>query len=139
MPLVAKLDYIHSQLQKILNEPPLFYYKYIQDVTIENEDDSLDTVCDWEEDREVGYPDFFDENPIVMGETILELHVADKELRIRSSNTMENPTWKDLLKELNSLIRQEKLPMLNLYSFALIGITPSGMGYVTEAYTFSIN
>lgn len=136
MSLTDSLSNVKKQIEKLLNEPVCFIYNYV-DVLEQIEEDS-DPICEWVEDPIVSYPDILSLEPVVGGETQLVVSVLNELVKIESSELIEDPTWKDILLQINKIVKNQKMQDIILYGFELTGLTSNGMGYVLEAVTYKI-
>ena len=107
----------------ILNEAPQFGFSVYDVVEHENETD-IPVVC---------YPEINSDESLLNGKVLLQINYAVSNIILTCENTLESPTWKDMLNEINFTIKNNNSGYADLHTFDIVNSIDDGMGYQVEA------
>ena len=114
---------MQEEFNLLLADIPRFGFSVCDIVEHENSEDEP-IVC---------YPEISSKEPLLVGNVSVILNYAVHNVFFNLSNSLENPTWQDLLNEINTTIKTENFGYADLHTFDIVGITDNGMGYEIEA------
>lgn len=139
---INTLGNIQNELKILLNENLAFRFNYVQ--VSEYEESEGRISCGAIEAKQDGleeivtYPDFCSKEPVSQGTTELVISI-NGETFIDSDVVFVDPTWKQLLQEINNILKNTNLEGLILYGIVAIGLSKDGMGYKIEASVIKPN
>lgn len=113
-PHTCKYSELIVELEKLLGEKLKFKFLIVD--ILENNTNPL-----------VKHPDILSSEPVVNGECQIHIHFVETDEKRLSNKMFTNPTWKELLLEINSLLNFNEVA--DLHNLEIQGILMSGNGY----------
>lgn len=136
MERVAPFSQLQNEVKQLIGQPPKFRFNFADVVQYEEREDvlSCSAIEQTEDDfdLQMSYPNIFSEEPIVGGNTSLKICINNSKY-LEHTELLLDPTWKNILQIINSLLTKNNLIDLVLYSIEIVGLTSDGLGYQLEA------